>query len=228
MADLISTLTTDIQVRFADLVTATAERYFNQIHNMVLMELGIRDTTADISLVSGTRAYTLPEADIQIKEAYLIRSSSANDHIRLLKTTEDWMDLHDLNWRNRTSQGGPTRFWVSSAASSNNTLKKVLFDPIPPTTTSGGYPIVRLYVVQNVTLTSTDTVPVELSSSQVYLDGASWLHAKATRRDLKEIENLFQEFRKSMDYEKFYHKNLVRNVPDAVNLSGFVRGASVV
>ncbi|HAM40048.1 MAG TPA: hypothetical protein DCP69_01580 [Candidatus Omnitrophica bacterium] len=227
MADLISTLTTDVQTTFADLTTTVFERYVNQIHNMVLVELGIRDTTTDLTLTAGTRSYTLPETAIEVKAATYIRSSTANDHTALRATTEEAMDLADPNWRERDVQGTPFRFFVTSSSSSNNTVKKITLDPIPDTTSSGGYPNVRLAIVQNVTLVSTDTIPVEMSNSQVYLDGAKWLHCKNTRRE-QEAEYWYAQFRKSMDYEVQYHRNRITNNPGRINLAGFVKGARVV
>ena len=226
MADLISTLTTDIQAAFADLTTTNAERYFNQIHNMVLHETGIRDTTADISLTAGTRYYTLAEASVLVKAAYYLYSSANDDHKYLIPTTEDWMDLNAPGWRNRSARGVPSRFFMSSGKSTNNTIKQIGFDPIPETTTSASYPTVRTYITQNVTLVSTDTIPVELSCSLPYLDGSKWLHCKNTRRDA-EAAYWHDQFRKSLDYEKQYMKNRVRNAPTALNLAGWVKGASV-
>lgn len=225
MADTITQLTTDIQIRFPDLSSTIAERYANVIHNQLMRRLGIRETTTDISLTAGTREYDLAESNVSIKSASYIKTSSDNDFIVLERTSRDELDLTDDRWRTRVTRGTPLRFYISSAADADSSEKKIGFDPIPDTTTSGGYPIVRLYHSAIATLSGSDVLPPDISSSQVYLDGMSYLHCKATRK--KEVEYWRAQYRLSLDEEVDLYRQQVRNHPARRDTS-WIPGSRVV
>lgn len=226
MADLVSTLTTDLQMAYDDMTSTLAERYINNVHSNVLERLGLRTASVNISLTAGTREYAYAAVNIHVKQVYYVFSSATNDFKLLLPTSEDELDLQNRIWRLSTTQGTPGRYYMISKTNTDNTATYMGFDPIPDTSTSAGCPIVTIYGVQTVTLTATDTIPVELSSSQVYLDGAKWIHCKNTRRG--EADYWREQYDQSMEDEVSFYNDRIRNYPSRFHLSGFVKGARVV
>lgn len=176
--DTATVIVGDFQSRFPDISTADALRLLNMIHGRILARLGIRDDTLDISLTDGTREYDLAETARQIRDAYYIASATAGDYHILTETSMDKLDLTDSGWRQRANEEKPRWFYVKTATNTNTSKKQIGFDPIPGTTTSGGYPKVTLYITEHTDLVGADTIPPSLQDSQIYLDGMSWLFSK--------------------------------------------------
>lgn len=206
--DTVNQLVTDFQSRFSDVTSAEAIRLANMIHKRILARLGIRDTSIDISLTAGTREYDLAETAIQIRAAYYVRSATAGDFQQLDETSTDKMDLLDTGWRNRTTQSQPRLYFVNSLVNSNTSKKRIGFDPIPDTTTSGGYPKVTLYITQHTDLVGADTLPTQVQDSQIYLDGMSWLFAK--EQGLADRDEWKVEFEKRCSEEAAFINRILR------------------
>lgn len=221
--DTATTVVSDFTTfRYSDISTANALRLFNMIHKRILARLGIRDTTLDISLTDGTREYDLAETAMQIRAAYYVRS--ATDAYQLEELTIDGNDILDKGWRTDTTEQEPTSYYILTATNSNTSKKRIGFDPIPPTTTST-YPKVTLYITQHTDLIGSDTLPTSLQDSQIYLDGMSWLFAKARR--LPSADHWKNEFEKRCQEEIAFINSVTRHEP-TIYLPSWVRGRAVV
>ena len=202
----------DFNLRYPDVGTTAAERLLNMVHKRIISRLAIRETTRDISLTDGTREYDLNEADTHIRAAYYIRSATAGDYKELIPRSVDWMDEFNDGWRASTDESEPNEYYVASLIDSDTSKKRIGFHQIPPTTTSGGYPVVRLYVVQNATLSGADTIPADLLDSQIYLDGMSWLYAK--EQGLPSEQKWFQDFEFQIHQNRAHIDRMNRHDPN--------------
>lgn len=223
--DSVTQVCADFNARYPDVGTTAAERLFNMIHKRILARIGIRDTTAIISLTAGTREYDLAEANLQIRVAHYVRSASEGDFYEIRETSTDALDELDEGWRGRATQSEPRAFYVTSVVDSDTSEKKIGFVEIPPTTTSGGYPNVTLYVTQNAVLSGSDTIPAALQDSQIYLDGMSWLFAK--EQGLESRDYWKAEYEKRCHEELAFIKRMARKDP-TIYFPNWARGRQVI
>lgn len=223
--DSVTTVVSDFNSRYSDVSSASAERLFNMIHKRILARLGLRDTTATISLTAGTREYDLAEANLQIRVAHYVRSANDGDFYELRETSTDALDELDEGWRGRADRSEPHCFYVRSVVDADTSEKQIGFVELPPTTTSGGYPNVTLYVTQNAVLSGSDTIPAALQDSQIYLDGMSWLFAK--EQGLESRDYWKAEYEKRCHEEMAFIKRMARKDP-TIYFPSWVRSKSVV
>jgi hypothetical protein len=62
-------------------------------------------------------------------------------------------------------------FWVESRPSGNGAQFYLTVDPIPDTTTSGGYPIFQLNYNVYTALSGSDTIPLSMPNASAILNG---------------------------------------------------------
>lgn len=224
--DTASQVIDDFQMRFPDINDANALRLLNMIHKRIVSRLGIRDSTLDISLTDGAREYDLAEAATQIRKAYYVSSATDGDYHELYETSQDKLDLTDGSWRRRPNEEKPLWYYIATAVTGTRTSKKQIgFDPIPPTTSSGGYPKVTLYITTVDDLQAADAIPTALQDSQIYLDGMSWLFMKEQRDDAADFWKI--EYEKRVHEEIAFINKMTRHEPTAY-YPAWVRGRAVV
>ena len=85
------------------------------------------------------------------------------------------MDGNVQAWRTTTDTGEPTKFYVEAV--NTNGEVRVGLDPVPDTTTSGGYPVVALYGTTYQAMLTNETVPSIIPSIRVYVEGMKKLYA---------------------------------------------------
>ena len=140
----------------------------------VLALLGIEGGTEDFNLTDGTREYELTY-DPQIlstRAAYYV--TAAGTATKLTPVTTDWMDRNIDQWRITTETGTPDKFYIDSPTSAALTTQGKLvigLDPIPDTTTSGGYPILRIYGPEWENPAATSDVPQAITNVRVLIEG---------------------------------------------------------
>ena len=180
-----------------------ALRYLNRVNKRLLGRLPFRNSTEDITLTSGTRKYDLSANTIKIWAAEYIRTSADDDFYHLTERNVDEMDILWPGWRSLTNQSSstPDTYFVDTATSSDSAKMQVGFYPTPPTSTSGGYPKVRLYVTTMTDYDTTDTVPTDLLDEEVFVAGMCYFWS--LRRDKE--KNEFWKIR----FEEEIHKNIV-------------------
>ena len=147
---------------------------YKEVLQEVLSFLQIEQGTEDHNLTDGTREYELtydPQIIGDIVVYYISDSSTA---VRLTPVSTDWMDDHVDQWRTTTDTGTPNKFYIDSPTSAALTTQgKIVIglDPIPDTTTSAGYPIIRIYGVEYEEPSATSDVPQSIPNVRVLIEG---------------------------------------------------------
>ena len=109
----------------------------------------------------------------QVRAAYYRKS--ATETTKLTPVSTDWMDMYVKTWRATTETGTPTKFYVEAVETSGEV--RVGLDPVPDTTTSGGYPVVVLYGTTYQAMLANENVPSIIPSIRVYVEGMKKLYA---------------------------------------------------
>ena len=184
---LVSDVIDSAQRAFPKMTDADALKIYKSVFIEVLAHLQIEGGSDDENLTSGTREYELtydPQIIGNIVVYYLTAAATAT---KLTPVTEDWMDENISEWRVTTDTGTPSRFYIGSptSASLSTQGKQVIgLDPIPDTTTTGGYPIVRIYGTEYEEPAATSDVPQSIPLTSVLSDGIKRDYAKDRARHL--------------------------------------------
>lgn len=176
MATLVSTVTAAATQMFNDLTPTKVLELMNAAHFKICRHVKLyQDTVVDTNLTAGTRYYTFDPDIARVWSAYYV--TGANSYSQLIETSSDELDYRETGWRMqanatpyRWGQEGP-QFFV---------------DPIPDTTTSGGYPIVRMYTQKRVTLALSDSMPAMIDYYDAWTDEIGFQWAKQKHRDQQE------------------------------------------
>lgn len=205
---------------YPDCPSAVAGALFEDVYREVLSTIQIRNTTVSIPLVAGQREYDLSEDVFKVHEAYYEESSDASGWFVLEETSMDALVRLEKGWRAFTGDSRPLRYWTSSTVDGDSGKPVLALDPVPPATTSGTYPRVRLYVTQYAPLTGSETVPSGLLSDDVYLYGMAYKWA--VRRDPERAGYWKQLYSDEMVAERKHYQNKLVQAPDIVILSPFI------
>lgn len=155
--------------------TSIAFEMIAKADKVIASEIPIRLTSEDINLTAGTGEYaTADELIARIWTARYVRSASTGDSKRLIHTDRTKLDLEFGDWRG-ADNGDPDYFYIGS--SSAGALRVGVW-PFPDTTTSGGYPVLRLNISKTADLVTGNSLPSVIQDSELYVDCACWLYAK--------------------------------------------------
>jgi hypothetical protein len=206
MASTVNQIIARFQRRFRGVEASYALTLFDDAHRTILKKCEVRNTTRAITLTSGTRQYDLAASVYKVHEAYYERTSDAGTWTPIIETSLSKLAAVSQGWRARSAQSEPYFYYITSATSTDSGKNQIGFEPIPGTTSSGGYPRVVLYVTEYAALTGSETVPENLLDDSVYLDLMSEsfckeneheklaLYTEAARRSLEanaqHVENL--------------------------------------
>lgn len=221
MATTFQTIIDDAQRTFQDMPDATALTLVRDIDRRVLQRIPLYKTTEDITLVAGTREYALNEATVRVWHADYLESSTAEPE-GLIATQIEWLNQNVPGWRN-TEEARPREYYTDYDLSD----LKIGFNPIPETSSSGGYPTVRLYVSRiRLSAGLSDTVPKGLTSDEVYKTGLRWLWAQETRLEEAEYWRGLYEKHLLEEEERYFSRTV--QAPRQIVPSWFPRGRGVV
>lgn len=140
----------------------------------VLSRMQVEHGSEDKNLTDGTREYEVTYDPQIIGDIVVYYLTDADSATRLTPVSQDWMDANVDNWRVTTDTGTPTRFYYGAPTSAALTTQgKVVIglDPIPDTTTTGGYPIVRIYGVEYEEPSATSDIPQAVPNIRVFIEG---------------------------------------------------------
>jgi hypothetical protein len=201
MGSSVDQVVTKFRRIYPDCGSSRAGEIFADVHREILVRLRLREKTVSINLTDGTKEYDLGDTSLLVMGADYIKSATDGDFINLSPTSVDHLDYDDPSWRARLGEGDPTQYYLRNVES-NDTSKQVIgFLPIPDTTTSAGYPIVRVYCHVEGTITTSETVPPQLLSDDIYT--TTMAHKYAREKDHKRVD--FWE----KESEKEFHKNTI-------------------
>lgn len=146
---------------FPDVTTAVALEYLQYANRELCFDIPIYLVEEDITLTSGTQTYAINSDDLRVWAAHYWQSSTYSRP--LTGVTLRGMELRHRGWRN-TPASQPTKYVIYNEL----TVPTLLLFPKPNTTTSGGYPFVRLRVSRYVALTQGGNLPGGLIVPDVY------------------------------------------------------------
>lgn len=190
-----------VQRRFPDFVDATADEYINLVHQELLWELPLITTSEDISLTAGTQEYAVNAECIRIISAELVSSATVRTPIEIVR--KEYLDQVQPGWRSIT-RGTPSRMYLTRST----TAYTVGLLPIPVTTTSGGYPVLRLHESRTDELSTGDNLPQGLMTPDVYVYGALYRFALDNRATDDEVAMFKKMFEESKQKERKRHESM--------------------
>lgn len=191
MSFLVNDVIREAREIYPDLADTHALRHFNRVRSTVLSELDLRKTSTTVNVAEGVNEASLAATALKIDSVEYVRSSTARDFKVLLPTSIDELNNKETEWR-RLENNEPDRFYLHTGTSG----PVIGVVPAPNETTSGGYPILRIYFSQNETLTAGGTLYDDLPSAQVYVYGIAREHA--ARHDKGSLANWVQLFEMEM------------------------------
>lgn len=172
-----------------DATNAALLRYIQDADLKVASILPYRHDTFDLTLVSGTPDYafsafpngaggSLGSNIARIYSAIYMRSANQGDWKNLTGRDPRWLDKHrGVGWR--LNQGSePSEYAVDAAAGG----RRFWLINRPMITTSGGYPIVRLYTSTTVPLAYGGDICEDLPSDELFVSHICWKWAKTNDR----------------------------------------------
>lgn len=188
----------------------------NEAHLYIMGRCGLIPlTTVNINLTNGTQEYALADGIINIDDA--VYYTSATSHFPLRPTNIDSLyEDYGPNWRENVSAGTPYAFYENGG--------NIGFVPAPGTTTSAGYPIVTLHVLQYTALALTDSLPSTINTVQPYV-----LYVARDYAMVKEPDKMMyysQAFEASVkNLQDFVWRRTKRDKPRVMHRVNRVRGA---
>jgi hypothetical protein len=180
MAYTIQQVVTLVQRRMPDAQTSALVTYCNTVHRRLLSEIPeLRMDTVSLNLVDGTSEYDIAEPVFQVQNVDYVTGAGAAT--KLAATTLEVLNATRPGWREDPA-GTPQEFYLSSNQLSGNSEVIGLY-PAPAESTSGSYPVLQMWIseLQAADLGLSDTCLITLSSSQVYVEGASYYAALEIR-----------------------------------------------
>lgn len=187
MASTVTQIITRFQRRFRHCEATYAATLFDDAHRTILKKCEVRNTTRAITLTAGTRQYDLASSVYRVHEAYYERTSDPGTWMPIIETSLNRLATISQGWRARSPESEPHFYYITSAVSSDSAKNQIGFEPIPGTSSSGGYPRVQLYVTEYAALTGSETVPENLLSDDVYLDLMSEAYCKENEHEKLEL-----------------------------------------
>lgn len=183
--------------------TALRLALFLETYWEVLIQCQVEQDVESFNLTAGTREYEMDYDPrmVNVRCVVLVESSTSFTH--LVPRSTDWLDKNVHGWRNTTDRGTPDSFYIEAVDSAAVTTEgKIVLglDPIPDTTTSGGYPVVKVYGTVYEILAATDKIPAIFPNVEVFAAGMRAKYAGA--RDASRAA-MFEE-----QYSRWTHKTL--------------------
>lgn len=196
---------------FPDCSTTDAALLLDDVLKGIYSRLPARNTSVDISLTDGTQEYDY-NVDITRTQSVLFKETSdPSTWVRLEATNVDELNLKNPSWRSDDTEGSPTKYYVTSAVSSDTAKPVIGFLPIPDTTTSGGYPKVTAFVTQWASLTSSETMPSNFIDDHVIVFGMCYYWAIRSGRDVNEIGKWNKLYENELGRTEVHMRNLNEN-----------------
>lgn len=205
---LVSDAIDGLQRAYPKITDAMALPLFKEVYIEVLALCQVEEGTEDKNLTDGTREYELtydPQI-LKVRAVYYIES--ATSATKLTPVSSDWMDDNISQWRTTTNTGTPARFYIdypTSAALTTQGKAVIGLDPIPDTTTSGGYPIIRIFGPEYEEPAATTDIPQAFPNVRVFIEGMkrNW----AMDRDPK----MYPLFKKTFEDELTKAQNFINS-----------------
>lgn len=213
MAEYIQKFVLDAQNSFSDLSTTKAIEYANVIHKRLVRELNLRQTTATINVTASTREYAISALAVEIQT--VIWKESATSYWELEPTSITELNLEDPGWMLDLTEGSPTKYYLTPKPTGTTDAQYIGLIAIPDTTTSAGYPSIRVdfsdYTAFTVAGMASEAVPAAVFEPIIYADGIRWQHAK--RMHPEKAEFFYLAMMESLQQCREFNTGMVENNP---------------
>lgn len=227
MADTVQTVIADAINSFSDLSQTKAVAYMNIIHKRLVHELGIRNTSKTVNMVDGTQEYAIGATVVEV--LLVTYQKTATESWPLAHTSITELDLDEPTWRVDLTEGDPQRYYIVPRVATTTDAFYVGLLPIPDTTTSAGYPKLRIDYRDDTDFTvagiATETIPGSIIESTVYSHGIRWQHA--TRMHPEKAEFYYTAFVEALERCREYLTGFVSNEPAMIRMNHWKGQSSI-
>lgn len=148
-----------------DCDSSTASTLFNQSHIQISRELDTHDYEVSIPLTKGEREFAITSTLKKVLTVYYCPTSGKTGWTQLMPTTLQELEYDDA-FQKITQQDVPTKYYLrTNLADGSVTGQKTISTNMiglnwyAPTTTSGGYPLLKISGQVVVNLASGDELP---------------------------------------------------------------------
>lgn len=224
---LVSATIDKAQTREPNLTDARGLELFRDGHKLILSETQARNATVDLSLTAGDDQYDLPSGVMRVWQAVYVRSAAQGDAYQLGAKTLEWWEHRRDAWRQGSGQNEPSEFAVVTEDDGNTSKLTILLDQKAPTTTSGGYPVLRLRTTRYADLLVGDSLPAWIVSDEVYVAYMCWGHCM-DRKDAESAAFYWSEFKRWLDTTKLAVKAASPQAQSAVLTPSWAVGQRIV
>lgn len=165
-----------------------ALEYLQEVHTHILSNVRLNIETITINLTSGTGEYAIDDDILRVWTARYLVSATSQDVLN--PTHVDELNKNHRDWK-VDSASTPNLYYVEG---SNLGLY-----PVPDTTTSGGYPVVKCEVTRDQTLSISGTptvIPEFARRPQAWIMGAC--KAIALDKEDSRIDRFTVEFEREL------------------------------
>jgi hypothetical protein len=211
MASTVTQVLAKFARHYPECGSTRAGEVFADAHREINIRLRLRETVVSVNLTDGTQEYDLA-ATYQLIQS-VVYYESATSYWVLEPTSIDHLDVLDPTWRTRntsTDEGDPTMYYIRQVVDTDTSKQNIGFLPIPDTTTSAGYPIVKVYSHQEGTITSSETLPSSLLSDQIYIYKMAEIYS--AEHDLGKNPYWFDLYEKEYQRNAIHIKNRIEHL----------------
>lgn len=191
MAITVATVISEVQAVFPEATSAEIVTHVNTVDRDLGAQIKLRREMVDVSLTASDDEYVISETIIRVWAAHYVESSTRSNQYPLQEISRD--ELNNFKSNFRLSPDNKPRFYYLDVDSAGDIV--VGLYPIPPTTTSGGYPKVVLETTKWATLNSGSSLPAKIKNIRAYKAGVCFYYAQATRK--REAQYWEQEYEKA-------------------------------
>lgn len=200
MASTVDQVLTKFLRHYPQAGATRALEVFTDAHREINIRLRLREQIVSINMVDGTQEYDLAAPNQLIHSVVYYVSATEGDYQVVDPTSVDHLDVLDPTWRARLDEGNPLQYYLRNVPDTDSSKQVIGFLPIPDTTTSAGYPIIKVYCHQEGTITTTETLPPQILSDQIYI------------YKMGEIYSAEHDLRKNPAWVDLYEREYQRNV----------------
>lgn len=181
MAETVANAIIEVQRHF-NMSDAVALEYLNKADRYITLNIPLRWDTEEVILVAGTAEVALSTENIIKCWQARYRQSSTSSYT-LTPTDVTKLDMQDGDWR-ALPNDEPSEFTIKGSSTG---AASILLTNTPATSTSpattAGFPRVTIYVTKAAVLTTNDSLPAMLGSSDIYTFRAAWRYACEFAKD---------------------------------------------
>lgn len=205
MAEAVSKIVADVRGTYPNASPDLVLDLVNSIHQELCSTVAIDTSTIDVSLTAGQREYPIGANVSWIRAARYMESADAWHALRPASAEE--LDSASPGWRWAQPSGPPTMIYVDGG--------NIGLHPVPPTTTSGGYPKVEIVAATHSVLTHQSFLPEGIHTRLPWVHGARMLYALMhDKQNAPVFEALYQrsveQLRTLLGGRNRYHRRVPR------------------